>query len=296
MNCLTFDRETPFDLGKTLSCGQVFRWTEEEGGMWTGIIGDEVVTARQEGNRLFWNGTDEDVITRYFSLDIDLPTILDDIDRDPVIHRAIARSNGLRIIRQAPWECLASYIIATFTNIPSIKRRIGLLCQAFGKEILAGEVVRYSFPAPGSLVEGRDCLFETCRLGYRAPFLCETAGLIAADPEWADRLASFPYEDARSMLMRYKGAGRKVADCVLLFGFERLNAFPVDVWIERILRAYYLDEPAGAISYEYMRHFAQDYFGEYAGYAQEYLFSIREELFSKNLPGKNRKEYPGPPT
>ena len=278
MHHLTLDRETPFDLGKTLSCGQVFRWKKDDG-TWTGVIGEQVVSIRQGGSRLSWSGTGKDTIVRYFSLDTDLPAILEEIDRDPMIHRAIGQSKGLRIVRQPPWECLASYIIATFTNIPSIKRRIGLLCQAFGKEICAGSEPWYSFPDPGSLKDGGDCLLDTCRLGYRAPFLCETAGRIAADPGWADRVASSSYEDARSMLMHYKGAGRKVADCVLLFGFGRLNAVPVDVWIERILRTCYFDNnPTGTMTYEYMRHFAQDYFGEYAGYAQEYLFSIREEL------------------
>jgi len=279
MYCMRLERETPFDLGKTLSCGQVFRWTQA-GGTWTGVIGDQVITVRQDGPNLYWNGTSEEMIIRYFSLDTDLPAILDDIDRDPVIHQAIERSTGLRIIRQPPWECLASYIIATFTNIPSIKRRIGFLCQAFGEEIHSGKELYYSFPAPAFLTGGLDCLRETCRLGYRAPFLCETAGLVSADPGWADRLATCSYEDARHLLMKYKGVGRKVADCVLLFGFEKLNAVPVDVWIERILRAYYLDDMVGPVSYEYMRHFAEDYFGTYAGYAQEYLFSIREELHS----------------
>jgi len=277
MHCMILDRETPFDLEKTLSCGQVFRW-KKNGGAWTGVIGDRVVTAMQDGSKLSWRGATEDEIVRYFSLDTDLPAILDAIDRDPVIHHAITRSEGLRIVRQPPWECLASYIIATFTNIPSIKRRIGLLCETFGDEISRSKEPWYSFPAAESLVKGRDRLPETCRLGYRAPYLLETADRVAADPAWAERVASCPYEEARAMLMNYKGVGRKVADCVLLFGFGRLCAVPVDVWIDRILRNYYLDEQPGALSYEYLRHFAQDYFGEYAGYAQEYLFSIREEL------------------
>jgi N-glycosylase/DNA lyase len=282
---LTLDRATPFDLGKTLSCGQVFRWKGDDG-TWTGVIGGQVVRVRQGGSRLSWSGTGKDTIVRYFSLDTDLPAILKDIDRDPLIHHAIGQSRGLRIVRQPPWECLASYIIATFTNIPSIKRRIGLLCQTFGQEIYAGPEPWYSFPDPGSMEGGGACLLETCRLGYRAPYLCETAGRIAADPGWADRVASCSDEGARSVLMQYKGVGKKVADCVLLFGFGRLNAVPVDVWIERILRTCYFDDnPAGPMTYEDMRHFAQDYFGEYAGYAQEYLFSIREEL----NPGKKSR-------
>ncbi len=277
---MMLDRETPFDLGKTLSCGQVFRW-KEHGGKWSGVIEDRVVVVGQEGRRLFWRGAAEEQIIRYFSLDTDLPAILSAIDRDPVIHHAISRSEGLRIVRQPRWECLASYIIATFTNIPSIKRRIGLLCEAFGERISAGKEPWYSFPGAESIVQGRDRLPEMCRLGYRAPYLLETAECVAADPAWAERVASCPFDEARALLMDYKGVGRKVADCVLLFGFERLSAVPVDVWIERILRNYYLGDEAGTRSYEYLRHFAQDYFGAYAGYAQEYLFSVREELSSQ---------------
>ena len=284
MHCITLDRETPFDLGKTLSCGQVFRW-KEKGGAWSGVIEDQVVVTRQDGSKLYWRGATEEEIVRYFSLDTDLPAILGAIDRDPVIHHAINRSEGLRIIRQPHWECLASYIIATFTNIPSIKRRIGLLCGAFGEEISRGDEPWHSFPGAESIAKGRDRLPGICRLGYRAPYLLDTADRVAADPTWAERVASCPYDEARAMLMQYKGVGRKVADCVLLFGFGRLCAVPVDVWIERILRNYYLEKEGGPVSYEYLRHFAQDYFGEYAGYAQEYLFSIREELGSgKNFP------------
>jgi N-glycosylase/DNA lyase len=279
MHCMTLDRETPFDLEKTLSCGQVFRWREKSG-TWSGVIENRVVVARQDRRNLYWNGATEEEIVRYFSLDTDLPAILDAIDRDPVIHHAITRSGGLRIVRQPPWECLASYIIATFTNIPSIKRRIGFLCEAFGEEIPYEKEPWYSFPGAESLANSRERLSGICRLGYRAAYLSDTADRVAADPEWAERVASCPYDEARALLMEYKGVGRKVADCVLLFGFGRLCAVPVDVWIERILRNYYLDEEAGAMSYEFLRHFALDYFGEYAGYAQEYLFSIREELCS----------------
>jgi N-glycosylase/DNA lyase len=277
LHSLTLTPRTPFDLEKTLSCGQVFRW-EVHDGWWTGVVGDKVIRIRQDEPRLTWEGADRAFISRYFSLDLDLSPVLQGIDKDPVIHRAIESCRGLRIIRQPPWECLASYIIATFSNIPSIKRRIALMCREFGEEICVHGSTYYSFPFPDLLAGEEKCLQKTCRLGYRAPFLCETAQVLAGHPGWEEELRALPYEDARKVLQEYKGIGKKVADCVLLFGFGRLESVPVDVWIERILRKYYLQDMKDASNYEYMRRFAQGYFGAYAGYAQEYLFTMREYL------------------
>lgn len=279
MQTMTLSPDQPFSLGKTLSCGQVFRWVES-GGWWTGVIGDRLVRVRQDGDRLLWDGADRSFICHYFSLDIDLPRILSEIDRDPVIHRAIEDCMGLRIIRQPPWECLVSYVIATFTNIPSIKRRISLLCRQFGDVIDSGDGTWYSFPGPGALAAAGECDIRACSLGYRAPYLCQVAQAVNDNPGWSGTITRLPYGDARMELMKYRGVGRKVADCVLLFGFGRLESVPVDVWVERILKAHYL-KPGGKTGYENLRRFAQGYFGPYAGYAQEYLFCMRNEIMKK---------------
>ncbi|MCU0629981.1 MAG: 8-oxoguanine DNA glycosylase [Methanoregulaceae archaeon] len=279
MLSLTLSADQPFNLDKTLSCGQVFRWVEA-GGWWTGIVGDKVIRIRQDGDHLTWDGTDEPFIRHYFSLDLDLPAILSGIDRDPIIHQAIEECRGLRIIRQPPWECLVSYIIATFTNIPSIKRRITLLCREFGNEISSGGEACFSFPTQEALARAEECQVRACSLGYRAPYLCQVAQQIEANPGWAGTIRKLPYEEARTELMQYRGVGRKVADCVLLFGFGRLEAVPVDVWIERIIRQHYLNSGEKA-NYEYLRRYAQDYFGPFAGYAQEYLFCMRNDIAKK---------------
>jgi len=279
MLTLTLSTDQPFNLDKTLSCGQVFRWARTDD-WWAGIIGDRLIRIQQNGDRLTWDGADEPFIRHYFSLDLDLPRVLSEIDRDPVIHRAIEECRGLRIIRQPPWECLVSYIIATFTNIPSIKRRISLLCREFGNEISSDGVPCFSFPTRQALAGAEECQVRACSLGYRAPFLCHVAQEIQANPGWVDTIHNLPYEEARKELMHYRGVGRKVADCVLLFGFGRLEAVPVDVWIERIIRQHYLRSGEKA-NYEYLRRYAQDYFGPYAGYAQEYLFCVRDTITKK---------------
>jgi N-glycosylase/DNA lyase len=280
MSSLTLSADQPFDLEKTLSCGQVFRW-EETGGVWTGVVGDRVIRIHQDGSQLTWDGAEESFIRHYFALDLDLRGILEEIDIDPVIHQAIEAGMGLRIIRQPPWECLASYIIATFTNIPSIKRRISLLCHEFGGKIDFHGNMFHSFPEPGAIAGAEDCRMTLCRLGYRAPFLCETAGKVSGNPGWEDTIAGLPSDLARKELMRYKGVGRKVADCVLLFGFSRLDSVPVDVWIDRIMRTHYAHQLEGRPNYDQIRQVAREYFGVYAGYAQEYLFGAREEIMKK---------------
>ncbi len=273
---ISLDPCQPFDLDVTLQCGQVFRW-EKRDGWWYGVVGPYVMKIRQEEAVLRYHGAPEQFIRDYFQLGLDLPPILASIDRDPLIHDAIHRCRGLRIIRQPGWECLASYICATFANIPGIRNRIELLARNFGDPIRFEGRMYFGFPTPESLSRVDECAVRACKVGYRAPYLCETARKINDDPLFFQRIAALPYEEARADLLSLKGVGYKVADCVLLFGFRHYESVPVDVWIQRILRNSY----AGCHecrSYEQFRRFAREHFGEYAGYAQEYLFSNRKKI------------------
>ena len=273
-----------FDLDLTLSCGQVFRW-ERQGDWWRGVAGTHRVSVRQEGRLLTWNGASRRWLAGYFRLDEDLPAILRDIDRDPVVHEAIQKCRGLRLVRQPAWECLGSYICATYASIPVIKRRIALLCQCFGEQAdQEGETFR-TFPSLQALADADACRITECRLGYRAPYLHETARALAEDPGWEERIRSLPYGEARKELLRLKGVGDKVADCVLLFAFGMYEAFPVDVWIQRILRERY-PGGAGLRTYNQMARFGRAHFGEYAGYAQEYLYCNRA-----GITGRERGRY-----
>jgi len=269
--------DQPFDLDLTLSCGQVFRWERDETGAWNGIVGDSLIRISQQGCSLIFEGADTQFIRAYFQLDEDLPGIISSIDRDPLVHAAISMSRGLRIVRQPAWECLASYIIATYANIPGIRRRISLLCRCFGERVTGDRGEFYTFPTAEAIASSDPCRIAECRLGYRAPYLKETAKAIAEDRGWEGRIAGLCYEDARRDLMRLKGVGRKVADCVLLFAFGKKEAFPVDVWIQRILRTRY---PGGESlrTYDQCSRFGRSHYGMYAGYAQEYLFCARAAL------------------
>lgn len=271
----------PFNLDQTLSCGQTFRW-EREGEWWQGVIERRPICIRQNGQQLTFSSEDIQFIQDYFRLDQDLPAILSSIDRDPVISGAISECRGLRLVRQQPWECLISYICATNTNIPAVKRRITLMAERFGDPVDGPFGTVYTFPEPEVLSAVSLGELRECKLGYRAEYVSSTATFATEHPDWAGEIAALQLEDARKALMTLRGVGPKVADCVLLFAFGFFEAFPVDVWIHRIMAETYMPDIAGKsctpADYERIRQFAQDYFGKYAGYAQEYLYCVRDRI------------------
>jgi N-glycosylase/DNA lyase len=282
MPVITLSPQQPFSLDQTLRCGQVFRWDRSAEGTWTGIVGSHVIRICQNGRKIRFDGAPERFIRDYFSLDIDLGKILSSIDRDPVIHAAIERCKGLRLVRQPPWECTVSYICSTNSNIPTIRKRIASLAGKFGEPVEFRGERYYTFPEPASVIcEGHDGLTE-CRLGYRQPYVYGTAGSVTDIHEWEEKLRLLPYEEARKELMILQGVGPKAADCILLFAFQKYEAFPVDVWIRRILQQHYLpelrmDSPLTGREYDRIRSFAREHFGEYCGWAQEYLYAGRLE-------------------
>ncbi|MDK2990431.1 MAG: N-glycosylase/DNA lyase, partial [Methanoculleus sp.] len=150
MTTITLGPDQPFDLDRTLSCGQAFRWEKAEGG-WQGVADGRAVRIRQDENRLTFEGVDEGFVRGYFRLDQDLPAILSSIDRDPAIGAAIRECRGLRLVRQQPWECLASYLCATNTNIPAVKRRVALMAERYGRPVDGPFGRTYAFPEPEAL-------------------------------------------------------------------------------------------------------------------------------------------------
>ncbi|ACL15925.1 DNA-3-methyladenine glycosylase family protein [Methanosphaerula palustris] len=274
---LNLSSDQSFSLSLTLGCGQAFRWEQDEAGWWEGVVGDEVIRVRQEDRSLTFTGTSEERLIEYFALDMDLAHVLETIDRDPFIHAAIEECAGLRILRQPSWECLLSYLCATNTNIPMVKKRVRLLAESLGERIPGTD--QFAFPVPSVFNETCAEPLDHCRLGYRKGYLATTACQLAAEGGWEGRVRAQPFEEARQVLTRLPGIGPKAADCVLLFGFSRYEAFPVDVWIRRIMQQFYPETAAeGSFTpkeYERIRRFAWEYFGEYAGYAQEYLYGAR---------------------
>jgi N-glycosylase/DNA lyase len=282
MGIIRLRGDQPLDLALTFSCGQAFRW-EHRKGWWEGVVGGMLWRLRQEGGQITYDGPTARALHSYLALDEDLPAILTSIDKDPIIHRAIEACPGLRILRQDPWEILLSFICATNSNIPRIRKMIAALARHFGERVTGADGPLYSFPHPGALAGSCGDDLASCRLGYRDRYVALTTARVAEDPGLLERIGRLPIREARGALLSLPGVGPKAADCILLFGYHRLLAFPVDVWIRRIMYAHYLNPLPGsrvpsAKEDRRIREFGQEYFGAYAGYAQEYLFCARELL------------------
>jgi N-glycosylase/DNA lyase len=272
---------TPFSLDHTLGCGQAFRWKKGKEA-WEGVAGNRLIKIRQKGNTLFFTGAEEEFIRNYFQLDLDLESILSDINRDVHIGSAIERCYGLRILKQPEWECIASYICATNTNIPRIIGCIENLSVNYGRRIRSIKEEAYEFPYPENIASSSLCDLDKCRLGYRTRYLHDTAKQVLETPGLIPSIYELPYEKAKKRLMELKGVGPKAADCILLFAFNKYEAFPIDVWIRRIMSRYYIsvetEEPISTKEYKKIGDFARGYFGPFAGYAQEYLFCNRNNM------------------
>ncbi|MEM2319265.1 MAG: DNA glycosylase [Candidatus Bathyarchaeia archaeon] len=281
---LILEPSQPFDLGLTLSCGQVFRW-EKIGGWWYGILNNKAVKVRQVGETLEFENVPTHILREYFGLNDDLPKILSQITKDEYIKEAVKTIKGLRILHQDPWECLISYICATYKNIPAIKQMLFNISKKFGERTLLDNHVFYTFPTARELAKADLQELASCGLGYRARYVLETAKIFAKGQFDIENLRARKFEEAREALLALPGVGPKVADCVLLFSLKKLEAFPVDVWIKRVIIKCYsshfeegfikrisLKKSLTKAEYERLRLFGQRYFGRYAGYAQEYLF------------------------
>ncbi len=270
----------PLDLDATLGCGQAFRW-RQDGGRWEGVVDGRCIRLSQRGRLLHYSGADESFVRHYLALDLDLDRLLGTIDRDQVIGAAIDCCRGLRVLRQPLFECLLSFLCATNTNIPAVRSRVEAIAGAWG-EPAVGDGNTRAFPSSTALRRATEDDFRACRLGYRAPYACSTIAALCDDPSWEAEISAVSHDKARARLMSLPGIGPKAADCILLYALGHLDAFPVDVWIRRIIACHYLpdlgDAPLSPSLYETARAFGRDRFGTHAGYAQVYLFGARELL------------------
>ena len=259
-----------FDLEKTLNCGQVFHW-EKSGAGFMGAIGDKAAYVEQRGDQLDFAGTSATTIANYFSLDHPLANICRSFPRDPGMTAARDFCKGLRIIRQPRWECLATFICSSMKQVAHIRQMSLALRKRFGAEKMVGGTHVYTFPSAERLGRTGEQELRECALGYRAKNLLATARRVAHGEADLDAWSKLADEELRERLCELPGVGAKVANCVMLFAYERLRAFPIDVWIERVLRQQYFPGKR-KVTAQQLREFCDRYFGEHGGYAQQYLF------------------------
>lgn len=253
---------TDFDPPKTFECGQCFRWNCQPDGSWLGVAGGRAARVRKDGGIVRISGTLEEFQTywrEYLDLGRDYGALRGRISGGDYLAAAAEYGAGLHILRQDGWETLCSFLISQCNNITRIKRIVESLCARFGKPFLFEGEVRYAFPGPERLAACTEGELAPLRCGYRAPYLLAAARAVAGGGLDLDRLAEGETGRAREELLKLPGVGNKVADCVLLFGLGKTDAFPVDVWVRRAMNCAGEELNVSAL-------------GEYAGLAQQYLF------------------------
>jgi N-glycosylase/DNA lyase len=262
-----------FDLRLTLESGQVFHW-QRAGNGYAGVIGDSPVYVEQTGDILLVTPGSAELAARYFALDHPLPEVYATFPPDEHMAAALAVCRGLRIIRQPLWECLATFITSALKQVAHIAQISHLLRRRFGQPVgtIAG-VDLFAYPAVERMAALDETDLRACGLGFRARTLLATARKLAGGGGARDleTIRALEQPAALKALCAYPGVGSKVANCVLLFGYERLAAFPIDVWIERVLRERYF-RGKRKVTARRLAAFSQGYFGAYGGYAQQYLF------------------------
>lgn len=265
-----------YDLQSTLECGQAFRWIRSGAG-WESVIGDRWarVEAAPGGLTVSWmDGPSEAPWLRHhLAADEVLEPIIASFPDDAPLRSAVARCRGLRLLRQEPWECLASFICSSTKQIVQIRQIVALLSERWGHEVAvpSGAVLNRAFPTAATIASAGEGALRDCKLGFRAPYVLDAARRVVEGRLDLEALARLETPAAREALMEIHGVGRKIADCVLLFAYGRQDAFPIDVWVRRALSQLYFPR-ARRVSSARLESFSESYFGPYSGYAQQYLF------------------------
>lgn len=281
-NCLTELQSLyeSFDPVVSINSGQVFLW-EKRGDCWYGIHGERIVRFAHKDGRFEFASFPEDRSwdQKMFRLGDDIRVILGEISRDPLVRRLVRAYPGLRLMRQESHQCLFSFVCASNTNIPMIRRILHGMTRKFGRPVKVDGMEFFTFPSADDMNKAGIDELRACGLGYRARAIKAAAHGIAGGQIDFDSLRNASYEDAKKELVRIYGIGNKIADCVLLFSLEKLDAFPIDVWIARALAGHYrwlhekrFGDKITPRQYEQLSQGARDYFGRYAGYAQQYLY------------------------
>lgn len=267
--------EGSFSLGDTMKSGQLFHWEPFSLGNlngFAGCIGNAAPSfvAQLESGEVWTLSGHQDQVSRYFGLDHPLAEIHATFPcGDPVLKRAIDYCPGLRIARQPMWECLATFITSSLKQVVHIRSISMTLRKRFGEAYPLGDQIFYAYPEPAVLAAAGEEALRECALGYRSKSLHLAARALTQGQVDLDRIeADENLEAARGALMQLHGVGEKIANCSLLFGAGRWQAFPIDVWIERILREHYRKRVKGPK----LQAWATRHFGPNAGYAQQYLF------------------------
>lgn len=271
-----------FNLKYTLECGQCFRWKKIDEDYYIGIIKDRVIKIKQDKNKLFVLSNNysnlEKVVREYFELDKDYKIIEERISKvDEYVEKAVKNTSGLRHLKQDFFEIIISYIISANNNIPRISKSVNEISKRYGKEIEFEGEKYYLFPRPEELKKVTIDEYRECGVGFRDKYIYNTVRKINNGEINLETMQEMDTLTLRNLLLTLMGIGPKVADCILLFSCSRQEVFPIDVWVERVMKKLYFDDKD--VSKKEILKYADEKFGKDAGIIQQHLFyNIRENL------------------
>lgn len=265
MNKVCIQKPQNFDISQIFDCGQCFRFNRTDADTYEGVAFGRYLKVEQRVDTVTFFNTDtnefEKLWSKYFDLDTDYGSIIDGFSDDIILKKAAEYSSGIRILKQESWETLCSFIISQNNNIPRIKGIIERMSEKYGEVVWKdGDKKYYSFPDAKTLFEAGEKEIFDLKTGFRAKYIYDCAKTVYSEPFFITDVNNLSTPEASLHLQKIKGVGAKVAACTLLFGFARHDAFPVDVWVKRILEKYYPNGENGHLT------------GKYAGIAQQYLF------------------------
>ena len=267
----------------TINSGQTFLW-ENYKNVWFVINGQNVIVIKQNPSEVLGLS---DETKKFFRNDDNFKEIVRSISRDKIVKNAVKHYPGLRITRQEPFQCYISFIVSANSNIPNIRLRLQKLCRKFGTKTNVEKREFFVFPTPQILAKATMSDLLECGLGYRAKYVKSASHAVVSEEIDFDYLKKTKYQIAKESLLKIPGIGGKVADCILLFSLEKLEAFPLDTWMTKIMQKYYSNEfslgkkTVTKKRYERIHQEVIDYFGNFAGYSQQFLFKMERDLNEK---------------
>lgn len=270
------------DIDNSINSGQVFLWKKIKKN-WYGIDGQNILKINQGGKIESIQNTKTD----FFRKNDDIQKIIKSISKDKTVKKAISQYEGLRLFNQDPFQCMISFIISSNSNIQKIKNSLEKISKKFGTKLVVQNEEFYLFPKPEKIAKASINEIKTCGVGYRAPFIKEAAKMVTSKKINFEYLKNSDYNETKRNLRLIPGVGNKVADCIMLFSLNKLDAFPLDTWMIKILERYYSNEfhietkTITEKQYEILHKKIVDYFGPYCGYAQQFLFKMERENYEK---------------
>ena len=270
------------NVENSINSGQVFLWKKNKD-IWYGVNGQNILKISKTGTIKSYQNTKTD----FFRKRDDIEKIIKSISKDEVTKKAVKQYLGLRILEQDPFQCLISFIVSSNSNIQKIKNSLEKISMKFGERVEFENQEFFLFPKLENLAKASINEIKSCGVGYRAKFIKDAVNMTVSKKIDFENLKECNYLDAKEEICKIPGVGNKVADCILLFSLNKLESFPLDRWMIRILEKYYSDKfqlETKSITqkqYEILHEKIVNHFGPYAGYAQQFLFKMERENYQK---------------